>query len=220
MSKMFGLFVFALQECFRPADPFLEGHDLVLQAERDSKSALINAVMASVPRHSLWEMVIEIMMERAHALDGINSVFSVTGPKLPSDAFANYSAAQHSTTQVQSWTASSMSNPNIDVTTWSGSQWVLVARTHCTSKETEHANRGTVKWYIPDESCQQKIAGFYRRYTSQKAIATWRTAEALWGTGAWNSASKDNSTDWHLKCTSLNSSMSLVIGFLKMTVQP
>lgn len=111
---MYGILVFALQECFRPADPFLEGHDLVLQAERDSELAVINAVMASVPKHPLWEKVIEIMMERAHGLKSINSVFSVTGPKLLSDAFANYSAAQHSTTQVQSSTASSIFNRTKD----------------------------------------------------------------------------------------------------------
>ena len=54
-----------LQECYRPVDPFLQGHDLVLQAEEDNCYALINAVMASTARHPLWLDVIDLMMERA-----------------------------------------------------------------------------------------------------------------------------------------------------------
>ena len=47
-------------------DTFLEGHDLVLQAEEhNSSEALINAVMASIPRHPLWLDVIGLMMERS-----------------------------------------------------------------------------------------------------------------------------------------------------------
>ncbi len=62
-----------MQECFRSATPFLDGHDLVLQAELDNNNALTNAVMASTPQHNLWKMVIEQMMERAKTVDGINN---------------------------------------------------------------------------------------------------------------------------------------------------
>ena len=55
----------AVQECYRPADAFLEGHDLVLQAEEHSSEALINAIMASKAGHPLWLDVIDLMMERA-----------------------------------------------------------------------------------------------------------------------------------------------------------
>ena len=55
----------AIQECYRPVDTFLEGHDLVLQAEEHNNEALINAVMASTPRHPLWLDVVDLMMQRA-----------------------------------------------------------------------------------------------------------------------------------------------------------
>ncbi len=96
---------FSIQECFRPADPFLEGHDLVLQAEEDNEQALINAVMASTPQHPLWDQVIQQMMERAHTVDGINSIFSATGPRLLSEVYANFTAAQGVLKQVPSSTS-------------------------------------------------------------------------------------------------------------------
>ena len=55
----------AIQECYRPVDAFLEGHDLVLQAEEHNNEALINAVMASTARHPLWLDVVDLMMQRA-----------------------------------------------------------------------------------------------------------------------------------------------------------
>ena len=91
-----------MQECFRSASPFLDGHDLVLQAEQDNDNALINAVMASTPQHPLWKMVIEKMMERAKTIDGINSIFSATGPQLLSEVYANFTASQHLLGQVTS----------------------------------------------------------------------------------------------------------------------
>ena len=54
-----------LQECYRPVDRFLAGHDLVLQAEEHNSNALINAVMASTARHPFWLRVLELMKERA-----------------------------------------------------------------------------------------------------------------------------------------------------------
>ena len=54
-----------MQECYRPVDTFLEGYNLVLQAEEHNKEALINAVMASTVRHPLWLEVIDLMMERS-----------------------------------------------------------------------------------------------------------------------------------------------------------
>lgn len=54
-----------MQECYRPVDAFLEGYNLVLQAEEHNNEALINAVMASTARHPLWLEVIDLMMERS-----------------------------------------------------------------------------------------------------------------------------------------------------------
>ena len=62
-------------------DTFLEGHNLVLQAEEhNSSEALINAVMASIPGHPLWLEVISLMMERS-ALS--HNVLFATGAASP-----------------------------------------------------------------------------------------------------------------------------------------
>lgn len=66
----------AAQECYRPVDSFLAGHDLVLQAEEHNAEALINAVMASTPQHPVWLDVIDLMMERA---GGSHNVLYATG---------------------------------------------------------------------------------------------------------------------------------------------
>ena len=70
-----------MQECYRPVDAFLKGHDLVLQAEEHNSEALINAVMASTARHPLWLDVIDLMMERAGAS---HNVLYATGTRTPS----------------------------------------------------------------------------------------------------------------------------------------
>ena len=67
-----------LQECYRPVDGFLAGHDLVLQAEEHNSNALINAVMASTARHPFWLRVLELMQERAASA---HNVLYATGAK-------------------------------------------------------------------------------------------------------------------------------------------
>ena len=67
-----------LQECYRPADRFLAGHDLVLQAEEHNGNALINAVMASTARHPFWLRVLELLQERAGSA---HNVLYATGAK-------------------------------------------------------------------------------------------------------------------------------------------
>lgn len=67
-----------LQECYRPADRFLAGHDLVLQAEEHNGKALINAVMASTARHPFWLRVLELLQERAGSA---HNVLYATGAK-------------------------------------------------------------------------------------------------------------------------------------------
>ena len=69
----------AIQECYRPVDTFLEGHDLVLQAEEHNNEALINAVMASTARHPLWLHVVDLMMQRAGSA---HNVLYATGAHL------------------------------------------------------------------------------------------------------------------------------------------
>ena len=56
-----------VQECYRPVETFLDGHNLVLQAEEHDTEVLINAVMASTARHALWLEVINLMMERCNS---------------------------------------------------------------------------------------------------------------------------------------------------------
>ena len=67
-----------LQECYHPADRFLAGHDLVLQAEESNGNALINVVMASTARHPFWLRVLELMEER---VGSAHNVLYATGAK-------------------------------------------------------------------------------------------------------------------------------------------
>ncbi|CAL5224031.1 g6651 [Coccomyxa viridis] len=83
-----GMYVDLDVECYRPVDTFLEGHDLVLQAEEhNSSEALINAVMASTPRHPLWLDVISLMMERSASS---HNVLFATGPQVISEAYKSF----------------------------------------------------------------------------------------------------------------------------------
>ncbi len=57
-------------ECYTPMDAWLTGHDLVLQSEYGSGDDVTNGMMASVPQHEFWELVIKIMRERSPSISG------------------------------------------------------------------------------------------------------------------------------------------------------
>ncbi len=49
-------------QCFRPSDPWLAGADLVLQNEYKEQRDVVNSVMASVPGHPFWKLIIGQML--------------------------------------------------------------------------------------------------------------------------------------------------------------
>lgn len=49
-------------QCFRPSDPWLAGADLVLQSEYKEQRDVVNSVMASVPGHPFWKLIIHQML--------------------------------------------------------------------------------------------------------------------------------------------------------------
>ncbi len=52
----------ALVLCPRPSDPWLAGADLVLQSEYKEQRDIVNSIMASVPGHPFWKLIIGRML--------------------------------------------------------------------------------------------------------------------------------------------------------------
>lgn len=55
-------------QCFRPSDAWLAGADLVLQSEYREQRDIVNSVMASVPGHPFWKLIIAHMLSVSRAL--------------------------------------------------------------------------------------------------------------------------------------------------------
>lgn len=71
MHAIGGLYVDIDVECFTPTGPLLSGREIVLQLENEDTKSLNNAVMASIPGHPFWMVVIERMMaERSYTAGG------------------------------------------------------------------------------------------------------------------------------------------------------
>lgn len=63
MHAFGGLYIDLDVQCFRCAEPSLLGHDIVLQSEYREGRDIVNSIMASVPGHPFWKVVITEMLE-------------------------------------------------------------------------------------------------------------------------------------------------------------
>ncbi len=98
MAHLGGVFVDLDLECFRPVDPLLEGHSLVIGLEPESHVQTGKAAarkldrlpcpsfLASAPHHPFWTDVRRGLMEARHEIDPLDA----TGPFLLSRLHARY----------------------------------------------------------------------------------------------------------------------------------
>ena len=63
MHAFGGLYIDLDVQCFRSAEASLLGRDIVLQSEYREGRDIVNSIMASVPGHPFWKVVITEMLE-------------------------------------------------------------------------------------------------------------------------------------------------------------
>lgn len=88
-----GLYLDLDVQCFRPSDAWLAGADLVLQSEYKEQRDIVNSIMASVPGHPFWKLIIGRMLSKMEEAWGtVNSdvVLESTGPRLYGSVFQDY----------------------------------------------------------------------------------------------------------------------------------
>ncbi|CAL8462802.1 g2335 [Coccomyxa elongata] len=88
-----GLYLDLDVQCFRPSDPWLAGADLVLQSEYKEQRDIVNSIMASVPGHPFWKLIIGRMLSKMEGARGkVDSdvVLESTGPRLYGSVFQQF----------------------------------------------------------------------------------------------------------------------------------
>ena len=61
MHAFGGMYVDLDVECYKSSEPFLQGHDLVFQSEKNEED-VSNAVVASITGHPFWNAVVRKMI--------------------------------------------------------------------------------------------------------------------------------------------------------------
>jgi hypothetical protein len=65
MKSFGGLYLDLDVECYRSVDSWLRGYNLILQSDYDPGHVLQHGVLASVPGHKYWDLVIDLLYQKS-----------------------------------------------------------------------------------------------------------------------------------------------------------